>query len=152
ALLKELAPVAATLPALSVGSGSGPSELPGYEILGEVGRGATGVVYKAVQRSLNRVMALKVLRDGWAGSGDELLRFRREAEWTASLSHPNIVQVYEVGEYDGHAYLAMEFVDGCSLAQQLGSQPQPPAQAAALVETLARAVHHAHQGGIIHRD
>src|SRR5262249_34486269 len=79
-------------------------------------------------------------------------RFRREARWTAALSHPNIVQVYEVGEHQGHAFLAMELVDGCSMAQQLGGRAQPPGEAARLVETLARAVHYAHQQGIVHRD
>jgi WD40 repeat protein/predicted Ser/Thr protein kinase len=125
---------------------------PGFEILGELGRGGMGVVYKARQRSLNRVVALKMILAGAHAGPQELDRFRLEAEAAAALQHPNIVQVYEVGEFHGLPYMALEFVDGPSLSQKYAGAPQSPRVAAQLVETLARAMHYAHTHGVVHRD
>jgi WD40 repeat protein/serine/threonine protein kinase len=126
--------------------------IPGYELLGELGRGGMGVVYKARQQSLKRFVALKMILSGGHASAEELARFRHEAEAAARLQHPNIVQVYEVGACDGRPFLSLEYVDGGSLAQHLHGTPLPAREAAALVETLARAVQHAHDQGIVHRD
>src|SRR5262249_22319576 len=101
---------------------------------------------------LNRTVALKMVRAGAHAGPAELARFRAEAEAVARLQHPNIVQIYEVGEQDGWPYCALEFVSGGRLAQHLSGMPQPPGGAAALGETLARAVHYAHQRGVVHRD
>jgi eukaryotic-like serine/threonine-protein kinase len=123
-----------------------------YELLEELGRGGMGVVYKARQSKLNRLVALKMILAGEYAGPKELARFRTEAEAVARLQHPNIVQIFEVGEHDGHPYFSLEFVDGGSLAQKLDGTPLPPPQAARLVETLARAMHAAHQAGVVHRD
>jgi serine/threonine protein kinase len=131
---------------------SAPPTLPGYDIEEEVGRGGMGVVYKARQKSLNRLVALKVIRDSALAGPEHLARFRAEAEAVARLQHPNIVQVHELYEKEGQPYFAMEYVSGGSLAQQLAGKPKPPREAAELIEQLARAVHYAHQQGIIHRD
>jgi WD40 repeat protein len=127
-------------------------DLPGYEIDGELGRGGMGVVYKARQLALNRLVALKMVLPGGEARADDLARFRAEALAVARLQHPNIVQVYEVGEYRGRPFFSMEYVDGGSLAPRVRGTPLPPRAAAALVETIARAVHHAHERGVIHRD
>jgi WD40 repeat protein len=128
------------------------AEVPGYEILGVLGRGGMGVVYKARQTSLKRLVALKmILAGGHAGPAD-LARFRVEAEAVARLQHPNIVQIYEVNEAGGLPYFSLEYVDGGSLARQLAGTPMRARQAAELLETLARAVHHAHRREIVHRD
>ena len=126
--------------------------LPGYELLEVLGEGGMGVVWKARQMRLNRLVALKLLRSAGMASAESLARFRREAEAVARLRHANIVQIYEVGEHDGEPYLALEFAGGGNLAQKLADGPLPPSQAAELVETLARAMHHVHQHGILHRD
>jgi eukaryotic-like serine/threonine-protein kinase len=131
------------------------AELPavaGYEIVGVLGRGGMGVVYQAWQFKLNRMVALKMMLGSSYADADDLARFRIEAEASARLQHPNIVQVHEVGERIGRPFLALEFVDGGSLAQHLAGKPLPPLQAAQLVMTLAQAMHYAHQRGIIHRD
>jgi serine/threonine protein kinase len=124
----------------------------GYEILGELGRGGMGVVYKARQVKLKRLVALKTILAGGHAGTDELERFRLEAEAVARLQHPNIVQIFEVDEHDGVPFFSLEFVDGGSLASRLDGTPWPARQAAQLVETLARAMHAAHQAGILHRD
>jgi serine/threonine protein kinase len=124
----------------------------GYEILGRLGRGGMGVVYKARQVRLNRVVALKMILTGPHANEEELARFRTEAETQARLQHPNIVQIHEVGEAAGRPYFALEYVDGGSLDKFLAGKPQPVRAAAQLVETLARAVHYAHQRGLVHRD
>ena len=124
----------------------------GYEILAELGRGGMGVVYKARERRLNRVVALKMLLSGACATPRELDRFRREAETIAQLQNPQIVQIHEIGEHDGRPYLALEFVEGESLARSLAGTPRPTRWAAELVATLARAIHAAHGLGIIHRD
>lgn len=129
-----------------------PPIIAGYEIIEELGRGGMGVIYKAQQTSLKRVVALKMVLAGAHASQDELVRFRREAEAAAQLQHPNIVQVHEVGTQDDCPFLSMEFVDGGSLSDRLKKAPSPIRWSAQLVESLARAVHVAHQHGIIHRD
>jgi serine/threonine protein kinase len=126
--------------------------VPGYEIVGELGRGGMGVVYQARQLALGRTVALKMIRTGARAGPKDLARFRAEASVVARMQHPNIVQVYDVGEAAGRPYLALEFVAGGSLAQHLAGTPQPVRPAAQLVETLAGASHHAHQQGILHRD
>jgi tRNA A-37 threonylcarbamoyl transferase component Bud32 len=127
-------------------------QIPGYEILGVLGRGGMGVVYKARHLKLNRLVALKmILAGGHAGAG-ELARFRTEAEAIARLQHPHIIQVFEVGEHEGKPYFSLEFCAGGSLAQNLDGTPWPPKGAARIVETLARAMQAAHAKGIIHRD
>jgi WD40 repeat protein len=126
--------------------------LPGYELLGELGRGAMGVVYKALQTSLRRVVALKMVLTGAHAGPEDLARFQTEGEAVARLLHPNIVPIFEVGQHEGLPFFVMEYVDGGTLAQKLDGTPLPPRQAAALVETLARAIHAAHQAGVVHRD
>jgi serine/threonine protein kinase len=127
-------------------------DVPGYEILGELGRGGMGVVYKARQLGLHRIVALKMVRTGIQAGPKDLDRFRAEAAALARLQHPNIVQIYDVGEAGGRPYFVLEFVAGGSLAQHLQGRPQPVRTAAGLIETLARAVHAAHVNGVIHRD
>src|SRR6266566_2497076 len=120
-----------------------PSELPsipGYEIEGVLGRGGMGVVYRARHLALKRVVALKMILAGGHAGPRELARFRIEAEAVARLQHPNIVQIHDVGEADGHPYCALEFVEGGNLAGKLKGKPMPPREAAKLVEALARAV------------
>jgi eukaryotic-like serine/threonine-protein kinase len=129
-----------------------PVVVPGYEILGELGRGGMGVVYKARQRGLNRLAALKMILAGGHAGAQDLARFQTEGEAIARLQHPNIVQIYEVGQYGGIPFLSLEYLEGGSLKARLGGTPLSPRQAAELVQTLARAVHAAHQRGIIHRD
>jgi serine/threonine protein kinase len=126
--------------------------VPGYEILEEIGRGGMGVVYKARQLALNRLVALKVILAGAHADKSQLSRFYGEARAVARLRHPHIVQIYDIGEHDGLPYFSLELIEGGSLAQRIAKQPQPPAVAAHLVELLARAVHFAHTQGIIHRD
>ena len=126
--------------------------IAGYEILGLLGSGGMGRVYKARQINLNRLVALKVILAGEDADAEQVARFREEAKAIARLRHPNIVQIYEVGEYDGHPFISLELVEGGSLAEHLHGTPLTVAQAAQLVETLARAVHVAHQQGVIHRD
>jgi eukaryotic-like serine/threonine-protein kinase len=128
------------------------TRLGDYELLGEVGRGGMGIVYKARQKGLKRLVALKTLLAGAQAGPGELARFRAEAEAAARLQHPNIVQIHEIGEHQGLLYLALEYVGGGSLAQKLRGLVPPPSEAARLMETLARTVHHAHRQGIVHRD
>jgi serine/threonine-protein kinase len=118
------------------------SELPGpggYQLIAELGRGQMGVVYKAWDPALKRFVALKVVRDGSHAGPEERARFRAEAEAAARLQHPHIVQIHAIGEQDGLPYLALEFVAGGTLKQQLAGKPLPAGEAAQLVETLARA-------------
>jgi eukaryotic-like serine/threonine-protein kinase len=124
----------------------------GFEIISELGRGGMGVVYKARQKSLNRLVALKVILGAGHAGADQLARFRAEATTAAQLQHPNIVQVFEVGEHDGQPFFSLELVEGGSLAERLKGEPQPPRDAADLVRTLAIAVQHAHERGVVHRD
>jgi WD40 repeat protein len=124
--------------------------VPGYEILGELGHGGMGVVYKARHEGLNRLVALKMIRPG--GDIEERARFKAEAEAVARLQHPNIVQIHEVGEAGGRPYCVLEFVEGGGLAQKLASQPLVSREAARLVEALARAMQLAHSRNLVHRD
>ncbi|MHB1426347.1 MAG: WD40 repeat domain-containing serine/threonine protein kinase [Gemmataceae bacterium] len=126
--------------------------VPDYEILGELGRGGMGVVYKAHHKSLNRIVALKMILAGAHASVEQRVRFRGEAEAAAGLQHPNIVGVYEVGEHDHRPYFSLEYVEGCCLREVISDYPARPVNAAGLVEQLAHAVHYAHQRGIVHRD
>jgi serine/threonine-protein kinase len=129
-----------------------PPALPGYEILAELGRGSMGVVYKALHLRLNRVVALKVVQDGCCLHPENLVRFLSETEAVAGVQHPHIAQIYEVGQINDRPYYTMEFVGGGTLAQKIARAPQPPRQAAHVVEMLARAVHAMHHCGIVHRD
>jgi hypothetical protein len=126
--------------------------LEGLELLEVLGQGGMGVVYKARQKQLGRLVAVKVLLAGAHAAPEELSRFRREAEAIARLHHPNIVEIYEVGEKDGYPYVVLELVNGGSLAQVLDGTPLPARRAAELIRDLARAVQHAHERGILHRD
>jgi serine/threonine protein kinase len=134
------------------GAGCEKPAVPGYEIVGELGRGGMGVVYQARQLGLRRTVALKMVLAGIKGGAKDLARFRAEAAAIARLQHPNIVQIHDVGEAAGRPYLVLEFVAGGSLAQRLQGTPQPVRPAAQMIETLARAVHAAHASGVIHRD
>src|SRR5262245_35725031 len=141
ALSAEIIPEAARFP-----------QPPGYEVLGEIGRGGMGVVYKARQRSLNRLVALKMILAGFGADGRRRALFRAEADAIASLAHPNIVQIYEIGEHGDAPFLCLEYVDGGSLDKLLAGKPQPALRTAEFVATLARAIHFAHERGIVHRD
>jgi WD40 repeat protein/serine/threonine protein kinase len=123
-----------------------------YEIVAELGRGGMSVVYQARQRGVNRLVALKRIRDGACAGAEQRQRFRTEAEAIARLQHPNIVQIFDVREEGGSPYFSLEFIDGGNLAAKLGGAPQPARTAAHLVATLARAMQAAHAQGIIHRD
>jgi serine/threonine protein kinase/WD40 repeat protein len=126
--------------------------IPGYEVLGVLGRGGMAVVYHARHRALNRPVALKMIQTSAPTDAVALARFRTEAEAIARLQHPHVVQIYEVGEHDGLPYLALEFVAGGSLANKIEGTPLPARQAAQLVAVSAGAIHAAHQRGLIHRD
>jgi serine/threonine protein kinase len=136
----------------TTGVRGGSPSVPGYEVIEELGRGGMGVVYKANQVALKRLVALKMILAGEHAGPSQVARFRVEAEAVAQLHHPNIVQIYEIGEQDGRPYLSLEFVEAGSLGRQLAGQPLPADQAARLVATLAHAIDAAHRQGIIHRD
>ena len=129
-----------------------PPLIPGYKILGELGRGGMGVVYHATQVSLGRDVALKIVLAGAHAGWGERSRLRMEAETVAGMKHPNIVSIYEIGEHDNLPYLALEFVEGGSLAQALARRPMASEQAAAMAETLAQTMCYVHQRGVVHRD
>ncbi len=126
--------------------------LDGYEILGELGRGGMGVVYKVRYLSLDRIVALKMILSGGHASLADLARFKAEALAVSRLQHPNIVQIFATGEQDGRPFFSLEFCGGGSLEGKLKGQPQPPREAAALIQTLALAMQAAHERGIVHRD
>jgi WD40 repeat protein/serine/threonine protein kinase len=126
--------------------------VPGYTILGELGRGGMGVVYKARQVSLGRLVALKMVLAGVHASAEQLARFRSEAAAVARLQHPNIVPIYEISDFQGNPYYSLEFAEGGSLSRYLDGTPLPPKTAARFIETLAGAIEAAHSQGIIHRD
>src|SRR5438132_6731259 len=123
-----------------------------YELLEEIGRGGQGVVYRARQKSLNRTVALKVIGLGHWATEAHLKRFRREAEAAASLEHPCIVPIYEVGERDGSCYFSMKFIEGGHLDELIRREPMPPRRAAELIAKVALTVHYAHEHHILHRD
>ena len=127
-------------------------EVPGYEVLSVLGRGGMGVVYKARHQALNRLVALKMILSGGHTGPKLRKRFRGEAEVVARLKHPHIVEIHDIGEADGLPYFALEFLEGGTLRKKLAATPMPPTEAAALIETLARAVEHAHAHGVVHRD
>lgn len=127
-------------------------EIPGYEILETLGSGGMGVVYRARDLRLKRLVALKMVLGGRHATAEQRARFRVEAEAAARLQHPGIVQVFEVGEHEGTPYLALEFVGGCNLAEASQRKPWPVPEAAALLRALAQAVEHAHERGVVHRD
>jgi WD40 repeat protein len=139
-------------PFVEAAGGSAPPAVPGYEILGELGRGGMGVVYQARQVALDRLVALKMVLAGAHAGPEELARFRAEAEAVARLQHPNIVQIHEVGAHGGLPYFSLEFVAGGALDRKLAGTPLPAREAARLVEALARAVQAAHERGVVHRD
>src|SRR5262245_52443857 len=150
---EAVSPVSATLPpSTTEGTAAAPVRVPGYELLGELGRGGMGVVYKARQVKAGRLVALKMILGGAHAGRDDLARFQREAEAIARLQHPHIVQLHEVGEHGGLPFFSLEFCPGGSLETKLSGTPLPPREAATLVEVLARAMHVAHQKGIVHRD
>jgi len=126
--------------------------IPGYEIIGELGRGGAGVVYKARQLSLHRLVALKVLHAAESASAADVARLTTEARTLARLRHPHIVQIYDVGTHKSLTYLSLELVEGGNLNSHQDGKPLPPTEAAALLAVIARAVHFAHEQGIIHRD
>ncbi len=144
-LLAALLPPVGDLP-------PGPARFGDYELLGEIGRGGMGVVYRARQVSLDRVVALKMILSGRLASPEEVARFQTEARTAARLRHPNIVAVHEVDEYDGRHYFSMDFVEGGSLAGAVRAQPFSADRAARCAEALARAVHYAHGQKVLHRD
>src|SRR5262245_19339846 len=127
-------------------------EFGDYELLEEIGRGSQGVVYRARQKSLNRTVALKIIALGHSASKAHVKRFRREAEAAASLEHPCIVPIYEVGEREGACYFSMRFVEGGQLDEILKREPISPRRAVELIVKLASTVHYAHEHGILHRD
>jgi serine/threonine protein kinase/WD40 repeat protein len=134
-------------------SGKGPLRRFGdYELLEEIARGGMGVVYKARQVSLNRIVAVKMILAGQLASVADVQRFHAEAESAARLQHPNIVAIHEIGQHQGQDYFSMDFVEGQNLAEFVGQIPLPAKQAAKYLKVVAEAVHYAHQQGILHRD
>jgi dipeptidyl aminopeptidase/acylaminoacyl peptidase len=136
----------------AAGPGTPPRTFGDYELLDEVARGGMGVVFKARQKSLDRVVALKMILAGEFAAAADVERFRTEARAAAGLEHPGIVSVYEVGEHEGRHYFTMQLVDGASLSHKVADLSGDPRAAARLVAQVARAVHFAHQHGVLHRD
>jgi serine/threonine-protein kinase len=148
--------LAAPLRALGTGQESDRATLPysfgDYELLEEIARGGMGVIYMARQKSAGRLVAVKRIQSGALASAQDVRRFRNEAETVANLDHPHIVPLYEVGEHDGQPFFSMKLIEGQSLAERLECYRNDPKAAARLLVQVARAVHHAHQRGVLHRD
>lgn len=125
---------------------------PGYDVIAPIGEGGMGIVYKARQLGLNRVVALKMILAGTRAQAIDLARFESEARAIAALRHPNIVQVFDIGEFRRQPYFSLEFCAGGTLSKALAGEPQPPTIAAAMTQVLARAIQYAHDRGIVHRD
>ncbi len=123
-----------------------------FELLEEIARGGMGVVYKARQLSLNRTVAVKMILAGHFAGSESVQRFRAEAEAAASLRHPNIVAIHEIGEHEGRQYFSMDYIDGLNLAEAVRDKPMSPRRAAACIQTIAEAIQYAHERGILHRD
>ena len=137
----------------SPGLGNSPGSWFGsYELIEQIGEGGMGVVYKARQRTLNRIVALKMMRSGSLASESEVKRFRSEAQAVARLQHPNVVAIHEVGEQDGQFFFSMDYIEGKNLAEVVRRTPLPAERAARYVKTIAEATHYAHERGILHRD
>jgi tRNA A-37 threonylcarbamoyl transferase component Bud32 len=153
-----LPPASPASPSVSSTSASGevsvsqPIHLPGYEILGEIARGGMGVVYKARQVGLGRIVALKMILAGQLAGEADVERFLLEARTAAGLQHPNIVAIHEVGQHEGQYYFSMDFVEGQTLADLVRDHPLPQEQAVRYVEAVARAIDFAHKHGVLHRD
>ena len=145
-------PQAGEGPSAPADSPEGFPSVSGFEILETLGRGGMGVVYKARHQGLRRLVALKMILHGNLASAGDLARFHLEAESIARLQHPNIVQIYEIGNYRGLPFFSLEYVDGGTLGHLIGGMPQPHVGAAQVVEALARAMAFAHGRGIVHRD
>jgi len=143
--------LATVLPRRAVGSGAR-TRFGEYELLEEITRGGMGVVYRARQRSLDRIVAVKMLLLGGLASPDRLRRFQVEASATAALEHANIVRLLDAGEHEGQPFLALEFIPGRNLAELVRERPLPARQAAGYAEKIARAIEFAHQRGVLHRD
>src|SRR5260370_2524248 len=161
-LTPEIAAERPTLTSLSSGDGSSPPSktvgslaglvIDDYELLEEVGRGGMGIVYKARQKSLDRIVAIKTLLAHHFTHPAILQRFLGEAKAAAGLSHPNIVKVYQVGECPAGHYFVMEYIEGRSLKDIIQERTAPIAWTAALMSVVAEAIHHAHKQGVVHRD
>src|SRR5262249_26244623 len=147
----SLPPTGAYRPAAG-GDGVLPRRFGEYDLLAEVGRGGMGVVYKARQRKLDRGVALKMILRGGLATPADRARFQAEAKAAGHLDHPNIVPVHEAGECDGRAYFTMPYVEGQTLAALMARGPLRPRDAARHLAAVARAVHHAHEHGVLHRD
>ena len=139
-------------PSPGVGVGGKLQYFGDYELLGEIARGGMGVVYRARQTSLNRIVAVKMILAGQLAAEADVKRFRTESEAAANLQHPNIVAIHEVGEHDGRHYFSMDYVEGTNLAELVREGPLAAGKAASLVKTIAEAIHYAHQRGTLHRD
>lgn len=136
----------------TIGPGQQISYVGNYELLEEIARGGMGAVYKARQKNLGRIVAVKMILAGRFANEEGVKRFQIEAEAAANLQHPNIVPIHEVGQHDGLHYYSMDFVEGRSLSTILHENPLPPKQAATYVRQMAEAIHFAHQQGTLHRD
>ena len=123
-----------------------------YQVLGEIGRGGMGIVYRSHQKSLDKVVAIKTITGGPFTTARDIERIQKEAQRAAGLRHPNIVTVHQVAEHQGQHFFVMEYIEGQSLAELVGDSPLPSSQAAQYVRTIAGAIHHAHQRQILHCD
>ncbi len=141
-----------TRPDCGLAAGAPSDRFGDYVLLGELGRGGMGIVYKAFEPELGRHVAIKMVLSGALSSPADLERFHIEASAAARLQHPHIVKVHRVGVHEGHHYYSMDYIAGTSLAQKLADGPLPGRAAARYLVTVARAIQHAHEHGILHRD